>query len=98
TNAAGLQVDFNGGSATATSFLGGGWNTGFSTSPSSVHITALTTTASDAPNGTTGMLFIKAVLVVNSGGTFILRGAQTASNGNTVTLYKGSSMKLTKLN
>jgi hypothetical protein len=97
-----FQCDFNGGTATIANFrafavaspLTGSTITPLSTNP----ITSIaTSTAFGASVEQKGVVF-KGSVEITTGGTFIFRAAQFSSNATSSTLFRGSSMTLTKLN
>lgn len=96
-----LKVDFNGGAGTVTAF-NGVWNqarAGFPTTVSSLTVFAISTSATVGANTTdTSFATFIGTLVVNSGGTFILRAAQNATQATDSTISIGSNMVLTKVN
>ena len=89
----GFKVDFNGGSATMTSFRG----QLHGTAGTLTQLTALTSSYSNT-NFSNNHIMATGFLIVNAGGTFILRGAQASSGTDTTTLLAGSHLILTKLN
>lgn len=89
----GFGVDFNGGSATATTFIAGS-NTSLVTGTS-------TTLGGVFSNGTltgTNLLTISGTIIVNAGGTFIVRAKESAHTAGTLSMLTGSSVIFTRLN
>ncbi len=93
TAAEGIQVDFNGGNATATTFVAGS-NTTLINSVTST----LAGTFSNATLTGTNLVTIKGTIIVNAGGTFIVRAAEVSHATGTLTIQTGSSLVLTRMN
>lgn len=93
TAADGFKIDFNGGSATATTFIAGS-NTALLTGTSS----SLVGTFSNGTLTGTNLVTISGTIIVNAGGTFIVRAAENTHTAGTLTLSTGSSMILTRMN
>lgn len=91
----GLQFDFDGGAATATSFVAGIAGTPIGATAGVVYSTALATdlTITTATTGTIAYI-IKFSIVVNAAGTFIPRFSQVAHTTGTATIRLGSYMTL----
>ncbi len=95
SGAGGFKADFNGGTATATSFTG---NVQYGNGPSLMNVTALTTAPASDFFNTSGPFWFRGTLIVNAGGTFVIRAAQSTSNASITTLRAGSRIVLSKLN
>lgn len=93
TAADGFQIDFAGGSATATTFIAGS-NSALVTGTTST----LAGTFSNATLTGTNLIQINGTIVVNAGGTFILRGAEVAHTAGTLTFLTGSRCQASLLN
>lgn len=93
TAADGFQIDFAGGSATATTFVAGS-NTTLVTGTTST----LAGTFSNATLTGTNLVSINGTIVVNAGGTFILRGAEVAHTVGTLSFLTGSRCSASLLN
>lgn len=93
TAADGFQIDFAGGSATATTFIAGS-NTTLVTGTTST----LAGTFSNATLTGTNLVSINGTIVVNAGGTFILRGAEVAHTVGTLSFLTGSRCSASLLN
>lgn len=94
TAAEGIKFDFNGGSATMTSFNAGVVsNIQGATAGTTISAALATAINFSAMNGTTDhWIVIEFQMTVNAGGTFILRGAQNSHTSGTATIGTGSSM------
>lgn len=92
----GLQIDFDGGTATATSFVAGMIGTPIGATVGVAYSTALATdlTVTTATVADIGYL-IAFEIVVNAAGTFIPRFSQVSHTAGTVTLRLGSYMRIT---
>lgn len=91
----GLQINFAGGTATATSFVGLCKLFAGTTTSASTAQTALNTGA----GATAALTDIRctATLVVNAGGTLIIKAAQNASHASDSSILVGSSLTATEL-
>ena len=91
-----IKADFNGGSATATTF-NGVWLVG-GTSASAYNVTSLSTSAlTTLSNTSTGGGHFMGHLTVNAGGTLIMRGAQNSLAASDSILRAGSMLRLTRV-
>jgi hypothetical protein len=91
----GAKIDFNGGTATATTFIA--QVTAFDTALNlSSQLAALATGASASTFTGAGAFEVHGTIFVNAGGTFIPRFAQNAHTTGTLTLAKGSFIKFTQ--
>lgn len=91
TAAEGVQIDFGGGSATATNFRA--HVTGFDTALTvNVQVTSLTTSASAGTFTGAGMIEVHGSLRAGSDGTFVPRFAQNTHAIGTLTLFEGSHL------
>lgn len=95
-----LNMDF-GGTATVTNFIGQ-WYVYVATNPSvaaSARVAAAGTDFTNSAGAAADAYFtFKGTIEVNVGGTFLLRGAQNASDFSDTTILRGSTLILTKLN
>lgn len=91
----GLQFDFNGGTVTATSFVAGVVGTPVGATIGTAYVTALAT-ALTVTTATTGDIayLVTFEIVVNAGGTFIVRFAEVSHLVGTATVRLGSYMML----
>ena len=80
----GIKIDFAGGGVTATSFVARATFWTDNAAPQYESIIALTTSVSSIIAGTG--FSVEGTLVVNTGGTLVLRFAQQVATGNTVLL------------
>lgn len=91
TAAEGVQIDFGGGSATATNFRA--HVTGFDTAlPLNTQVTTLTTPAGAGTFTGAGMIEVHGSLEPSSDGTFAPRFAQNTHAVGTLTLFRGSHL------
>lgn len=91
----GLQFDFNGGTATATSFVVGVDGTPIGGTTGTVYGTALATAMTLTIVSTGDVCYtINFEIVVNAAGTFIPRFAQVAHTTGTATVRRGSYMHI----
>lgn len=97
TAADGFQMDFNGGSATMTGFVGRVRivdNAGQDVAVTNSRLTALTTAASVATAPSTAFtVFVDGFMEVNAAGTFIPRWAKVADAGTAFTKQKYSQIE-----
>jgi hypothetical protein len=95
----GLQIDWNGGTATATTFrMHCMFNDSSAASVLSNTVTALGTAQNVATFTGTGRILVNGFIEVNAAGTLVLRLAENSAHvSGTVTLYKGSWLRLTPL-
>lgn len=93
----GFKCDFDGGTATATTFYAVTHTMGVVT-PGVDYSSALGTDLTTPSVTSTGFVVIEGTLVVNAGGTFILRAAKNSdAAGATMTLLAGARMELNDL-
>lgn len=95
--AGGVNVDLNGGTATATAIIGNISVFDGSVISTQVRVSALNT-AAGATTVTTAYVEIRGTITVNGAGTFIPRFAQNASNGAASTVAIGSTMLVQQIN
>lgn len=97
-SAGGVQVDLNGGTATATSIVGECLlfdNKGIN---AETRIAALNTNLCNSLFPTSGYIQINGTITVNAGGTFIPEFAQSTSSGSSSVVKAGSRMILQQIN
>ena len=97
--AEGLKLDFNGGTATMTSFQATAESTPVGATNGTTTSNALATALSWTAVGTADAVFAVAVsVVVNAGGTFVPRIAEVTHSTGTVTAELGSYLILEDCN
>ena len=94
--AGGVQVDLNGGSASATTLIAQTKIYNGTTLAASTQVAALATAVGFTSVVTD--ITIDGTIVVNGGGTLIPRFAQNASDGTPTTIGVGSSLTIRQLN
>lgn len=99
TAAEGISIDFDGGAATATAFAGGA---ALLTGGTTVAVTTVSSALATDFNWTTitgeTWIAIDFTITVNAGGTFIPRYCQgTAHTSGTATMYRGTSLSMTRI-
>ncbi len=96
TAAEGIQFDFDGGAATATSFVAGLAGTPIGTTAGVVYSTAIATDLTVTVATTGDIAYMIAIeIVVNAGGTFIPRFSEVSHTTGTATVRLGSHLILT---
>lgn len=90
----GVKIDFGGGAATATSFTAQAIISDGTTVDASTRLTALTTVASAATLTNSGVILVTGTIVVNTGGTFIIRAAENSTAAGTLTMTLGSYLTM----
>lgn len=98
TAAEGCKIDFDGGSATATTFEMAVLGTNGTITPGVTASTALATDLTFTSTTDPDYIYLQGFLKVNGGGTFILRFAENTSVVGTATLYAGSWIALEDAN
>ncbi len=96
--AGGVQVDLNGGAATATAIVGECLLFDNKGIQAETRIAALNTVLCNSTAPTKGFFQIKGTITVNAGGTFIPEFSQSASSGTSSVVKAGSTMILSQIN
>lgn len=94
TTTDGVQIDFGGGSATATNFIAQAIISDGTTVDSNTRLTTLTTTSSAATLTNSGVITVSGTITVNAAGTFIIRAAENSHTVGTLTMSQGSFLRM----
>jgi hypothetical protein len=94
----GINVDLNGGTATATAIIGDAISHDAAAVKTQTRIAALNTSVCAVTAVTAANCHITGTITVNAAGTFIPEFAQNASNGTASTVAIGSTMILQQIN
>jgi hypothetical protein len=97
TAADGVQIDFNGGAATATNFIAYCTIIANGATTTTTRLTALNSTCSQATLTGNGQVLVTGTIEVNGAGTFIVRAAEVAHTAGTLTSRRGSLLQMTDL-